>query len=104
MNPEIMRISEAIRAAVPVERIYLFGSHAYGTPREDSDFDFYLVLPDDGMKPLEAMQRAHIALPCTRSTPVDILAGYISNFEERSQFNTLERKIVRDGVMLYNRA
>ena len=104
MHPEIMQIRDAIRAAVPVERIYLFGSYAYGTPHKDSDFDFYLVLPDDGMKPFDATGQAYQALPRTRTMPVDILSRYKRDFEERSQFNTLERKVFRDGVVLYDRA
>ncbi len=46
MKQEIMEINEAIQASLPVERIYLFGSYAYGTPDKDSDFDFYLVFPE----------------------------------------------------------
>jgi predicted nucleotidyltransferase len=38
------------------DSIYLFGSHAYGTPTADSDFDLYVVIPDDGIRPVEAMQ------------------------------------------------
>src|SRR2546426_11700823 len=29
------------------EQIFLFGSHAWGTPDEDSDIDLLVVLPDD---------------------------------------------------------
>ena len=37
INQEIHDITEAIKQAVPSERIYLFGSYACGTPNEDSD-------------------------------------------------------------------
>ncbi len=56
------------------------------------------------MKPLEAMRQARFALmPLNRDTPVDILAEYSSSFEQRSKLNTLERKILNDGVLLYER-
>ena len=105
VNQEIIKITEAIKSAVPVERIYLFGSHAYGTPSEGSDYDFFVVIPDDGIKPLDAAQKAHKALIyVNQEKPVDILADYKSRFNERKQYNTLERKIANEGMILYERA
>ena len=105
VSPEIQRIADTIREAVPAEKIYLFGSHAYGTPNEDSDYDFFVVLPDDGMKPLDAMIQARLSLiDLNKKTPVDILANYRSRFLDRSQYNTLERKVANEGVILYEQA
>jgi len=104
MNQEIRTITEAIKQAVPAEKIYLFGSFAYGTPVEDSDYDFFVVIPDDGPPPLEAAQKARRSLLfIDRKVPVDILADYCSSFDSRKQLNTLERKIAREGVVLYER-
>jgi len=104
VNQEIMNISEAIKQAVTAERIYLFGSHAYGSPHESSDYDFFIVIPDGGIKPLEAMKQARRSLRnINRKTPVDILADYNSRFSQRSQMNTLERKIINEGMLLYER-
>ena len=101
---EIMVIAEAIKSAIPVERIYLFGSHANGNPTEGSDYDFFVLIPDDGIKPLDAMREARYSLiPLNRKTPVDILADYKSRFEQRSGLNTLERTIANEGVLLYER-
>ncbi len=105
VNQEILEIAEAIKQAVPAERIYLFGSYAYGAPREDSDYDFFVVIPDGGIKPLEAAQKAHKALiPLDQKIPVDILADYLSRFDDRKKYNTLERKVAREGVVLYERS
>ena len=46
LNQEIKSITDAIVNAVPVERIYLFGSHAKGNPRQDSDIDVAFVVND----------------------------------------------------------
>lgn len=101
-NREILNITEAIKNAIPVERIYLFGSYAYGAPNKDSDYDFFVVIPNGGLRPLEAIQKARIALiPIERETPVDILADYQSRFDDRKQYNTLEKKIFQEGVVLY---
>jgi predicted nucleotidyltransferase len=104
LNQEIINITEAIKQAVPAERIYLFGSYAYGTPTEDSDYDFFVVIPDSDLRPLEAAQMARRSLSAvSRKTAVDILADYQSRFDERKQFNTLERKVWNEGVVLYER-
>ena len=104
LNQEIIEISEAIKNAVHPERIYLFGSYAYGTPDKESDFDFYIVVSDISIKPLEAVRQARFALiPLNRKSSVDILADYQSRFDIRSNLNTLERKVVKDGVLLYER-
>jgi predicted nucleotidyltransferase len=104
MKQEILDITEAIKQAVPVEAIYLFGSHANGAPTEDSDYDFYMVIPDGGLSPLEAMQKARKSLSAVnRQTAVDILADYHSRFNNRRYLNTLERKVANEGVVLYER-
>ena len=43
----IDHIKDSILKFVPARCIYLFGSYAYGTPTEQSDFDIYLVTPDE---------------------------------------------------------
>ena len=105
INDEIIQIKNAIVEAIPAETIYLFGSYARGTSNENSDYDFYVIIPDGSMKPLEAALKARLSLSeISRRPPVDILADYRSRFEERRQFNTLERRIAREGVVLYERA
>jgi len=103
MNQEIQQIAEIIRQAVPVEQIYLFGSHAYGQPDNNSDYDFFLILPDGTMRPMEAMQEAQLALAKhmrRRTTPIDILASTRSDFDKMKRLITLERTIDRRGIVL----
>jgi len=104
VNQEIRQIAEIIRQTVPAERIYLFGSHAYGQPRADSDYDFFVVLSDGGMLPLKAEQEIHWALAQSPlRTPVDVLAAPVQHFERMKKYNSLERKVDREGVLLYGR-
>ena len=104
VNQEILDMMEVIKQAVPAEKIYLFGSFANGTPHNDSDYDFFVVVPDDGPRPLEIIQNARKSLSKTnRQTAVDILADYQSRFNDRRQLNTLERKIANEGIVLYER-
>ncbi|HZK86250.1 MAG TPA: nucleotidyltransferase domain-containing protein [Desulfosporosinus sp.] len=48
----LKKIKQIILNVVEAYAIYLFGSHAYGTPTEDSDFDIYVVIPDGGIRPI----------------------------------------------------
>jgi predicted nucleotidyltransferase len=103
-NAEITAVKDIILKTVDCERIYLFGSHAYGTPNENSDYDFYVVLTDGDENPLFSVQGIYRNLrQIKRKTPVDILAEHISRFDDMSVLPTMERKIVREGVRLYDR-
>jgi len=103
MTDEIMKIKDTIVNTVPVEKIYLFGSYAYGTPGEDSDYDFYVVIPDGNIRPIEAIQNIYRSMRRMSKKPVDVLAGTMETFERRSKQTTLEHTIARDGVVLYDR-
>ena len=98
---ELDMISKTIADTVSVNTIYLFGSYAYGRPHRDSDFDLYVIIPDDSMRPLEAMQTIGHALYHVKKRPADILVGTQSNFEQRKTLPTIERTIFRNGVILY---
>jgi predicted nucleotidyltransferase len=104
-NTEIAAVKDIILKTVDCERIYLFGSYAYGMPNENSDYDFYVVLQDGDEKPVIIMENIYWNLRLIkRKTPVDILAGHKSRFEERARFLTLEQKIFKEGVTLYERS
>jgi predicted nucleotidyltransferase len=44
------------------EQIWLFGSHAWGTPTEDSDVDLMVVVRDSDEPSIRRSQRAHRCL------------------------------------------
>ncbi|MDR1972073.1 MAG: nucleotidyltransferase domain-containing protein [Treponema sp.] len=103
VSEEIQNIAQSILGSVDAEAIYLFGSYAYGTPTKDSDYDFYVLIKDDSpIKPIDVMEKIYCNFN-SYGKSVDILANYKTRFKERSAFATLERKIVREGVLLYER-
>jgi len=106
INDEIIAIKNNILSTVGngCEKIILFGSYAYGTPRKDSDYDFYVVLKDGMENPILVLQKIYEFMCDTNYIPVDVLANYKSRFELRSTQPTLERTIARKGVVLYERA
>ncbi|GHV92374.1 hypothetical protein AGMMS50268_28770 [Spirochaetia bacterium] len=103
INQEILRIKDIILNSVECERLYLFGSYAYGTPTADSDYDFYVVLKDDyPEKPIIAMQTIRKSLiNFDTKMPIDLLANFKTRFNYKSTQPTIERKIVREGVLLH---
>jgi len=106
ISDDIIAIKDNILNTVgeTCEKIILFGSRAYGTPREDSDYDFFIVLKDNTEKPILVLQKIYRSLakrPMTSS--IDVLANYKSRFEWRSTQPTIERRIANDGVVLYER-
>ena len=103
MNNELTEIKNRIISAVPIVRLYLFGSHANGTPNENSDYDIYMVLPNDGIRPIDAIGDAHLSMRGLKVKPVDILAGTVQIFDRRKEQFTIERKIANEGVLLYER-
>jgi len=100
---ELNCIKQAILETMPVNEIYLFGSYAYGTPNKDSDFDLYVVIPDDSMRPIEAMHKIGSAISRKDIRAVDILVGKESVFNQRKQLPTIERTIFKNGVKLYGK-
>ena len=82
MEKEIRAIAEKIKNTVDCEKIYLFGSYAYGEPHKDSDLDFYVVLsPDSKLRPIEAMRVIRRSLNYVKRTrPVDVIAERSSRF------------------------
>lgn len=100
---ELKLITDTVCSVVDAEKIYLFGSFAYGMPKEDSDFDIYVLLTDGSERPLKAMQKINIALARMDIRSVDILADTASRFYEKSKGPTLERTVISKGVQLYER-
>jgi uncharacterized protein len=53
---------ERLKAEFQPEEIYLFGSHAWGTPTDDSDVDLMVIVPASEERNIKRMQRAHHCL------------------------------------------
>jgi len=102
IQAELDKLKQLIINAVPVEQIFLFGSHAYGNPHKNSDLDLYIVLKDDvPMRELDAGLQIRFAIDREKTMPVDIIAKKKCNFINRLDDITLEQKVTRDGIRIY---
>jgi hypothetical protein len=102
VQEQLDRIKDIILATIPVERIYLFGSYAYGTPNEDSDLDIYVIMKDDAPYSVsDAQTMLYVAVFGHKSMPADILVIKQSRFQYRLSAPTLEQEVAEKGVIIY---
>ncbi len=83
------------------EGIWLFGSHAWGTPDDGSDLDLFVVVPEGKESPVERVRRAH---RCLRGLGLakDILVKTCEEFERLRELpSTLDYLVFHQGRKLY---
>ena len=83
------------------QTIYLFGSYAWGTPHEDSDLDFLVILNNDVPLNLALHIEGKQALK-SMDISTDIVLNHQFFFKERSEHpSTLQHKIIKEGKLVY---
>lgn len=93
-----------ISARFSPERIILFGSHARGDARDDSDIDL-LVLFSEVDDPRARATEIYQALIGCSEIPKDIAVSTTARFERyRNVVNTIYWPAAREGQVLYERA
>lgn len=83
------------------EQIILFGSHAWGTPSDESDIDLLLVMPEDGLLRAEIDLRARASLRDLGISKDFLIRTRAQLTRYGSVVASLERKILDRGVRLY---
>lgn len=85
------------------EQVILFGSHAWGTPSEDSDVDLLVIVSASGLTPTARAARAYRCLRGVR-VPKDILVKTRAEAERyRHVPASLDSEIFEHGRVLYER-
>ncbi len=98
---EIDAVARQIARQFAPERIILFGSHAYGTPRPDSDVDFLVLLPFEGKSFRKALDIRSAVNP---RFSMDIIARRPDEAQRRYQWgDPLIREAFDNGKVLYER-
>jgi len=95
----IRKLAREIADKFHPEKIILFGSHAYGTPHEDSDVDLLVIMPARNM--IDQAARIRMALPL-RLFPLDLIVRtphYVRRGLEGEDW--FLREIVGRGKILY---
>jgi predicted nucleotidyltransferase len=83
------------------EQVWLYGSHAWGNPHDDSDVDLLVVVPHSDETPIRRSQRAHRCLRGLRM-PKDVLVETRQEVDRVKGLKTsLENIILSRGRRLY---
>jgi predicted nucleotidyltransferase len=83
------------------EQVWLYGSHAWGNPHDDSDVDLLVVVPHSDETPIRRAQRAHRCLRGLRM-PKDVLVETRQEVDRVKERKTsLENIIFTRGRRLY---
>jgi len=86
------------------DRIILFGSHARGDAREDSDIDLLVLFPEVD-NPRARAAEVYAALIGCSALPKDIVVSTTARFERYCNVvNTVYWPAAREGRVLYERA
>ena len=97
-------IQEAVKRLAEVyspQTIYLFGSYAWGTPHEESDLDFLIVLNNDVPLNVALHIKGKQALK-SMDISTDLVLNHQFFFKERSEHpSTLQHKIIKEGKLVY---
>ena len=83
------------------DEIWLYGSHAWGQPHDDSDVDLLVILTQSEETPIRRSQRAHRCLRGLQM-PKDVLVETRQEIARvRSLDTSLESDILNRGRKLY---
>lgn len=76
----VLKLAERIAELFDPEKIILFGSYAYGTPREDSDIDLLVIMNTDSRPVRKAIE---ICRALQYDFPMDLLVRTPEDIERR---------------------
>jgi len=99
---EVQEYINILSSFPEIERIYLFGSYAYGEPVEHSDIDLAVILSDsaNANKSAYKIEKALVS----RKIPLDLFIDKASRFRNYSNnISTLQNDIVTKGVLMYDK-
>ena len=101
-NGEIEQLKTCFVDCLSPEKIYLFGSFADGTFKDDSDYDFYIVMNDECGDLVRLTSTAYRSVRDIKKRPVDIIVGTKSRFESRKLSPSVENEVFQKGILLYD--
>ena len=97
----LQTVTQRLVAEFQPEQVWLYGSHAWGHPHEDSDVDLLVVVRESDETPIRRAQRAHRCLRGLRM-PKDVLVETRQEVDRVKGLKTsLENAILSRGRRLY---
>ncbi len=100
---QIQAVADKIAKEFQPEKIILFGSHAWGEPREISDLDF-LIVKKTSKKKWEREFELRMKLLGNKFPPLDLLIYTPEEMENRQEMGDIfVQEILQKGFLLYAR-
>ena len=100
----LQTLLDRIKEAYHPLQVWLFGSRARGDNRPDSDWDLFVVVPDDAPARLFDPELSYQVQKDLQGVYADVIPWPVSNFrEDWGVVNSLPHEIACDGVLLYER-
>jgi predicted nucleotidyltransferase len=102
ISPELLQeVTRRLVAEFEPEQVILFGSHAWGTPDEDSDVDLLVITADSQERPAQRATRAYRSLRGLM-VPTDIMVKTRAEVDRyRHVRASLENEATERGKVLY---
>ena len=95
------KVVERLKAEFQPEQIFLFGSHAWGAPHEDSDVDLMVIVRESGERAIRRMQRAHHCLGDLDMSK-DVFVQTRAEFDRYRHLRaSIQHQILQSGRKLY---
>lgn len=97
LNEIMHRLVEAFNP----EKVFLFGSYAYGEPTRDSDIDLLVVVKDSDQPSYRRTRKAYAALRGI-AIPTDVIVMTRDEFHKKSNVrSSLVSQAIHQGKLLY---
>jgi len=101
MLQELEALLASISSDPSVKSIILFGSTARGTRNESSDVDLLVLVDNEESEPARIASTIRQQAFGLVSFPLDLIVENMHDYLDRAVLPTLERKIAREGKVLY---
>jgi predicted nucleotidyltransferase len=102
VSTQIEILENKLTEKFDVQQIFIFGSQAEGKPDEGSDIDLCVITDLKNKRKIDIIREMRRELIDLISNPLDILVYTEKEFNERASLkNTLEHKILLNGIKVY---
>ncbi len=101
MDNLLLEISKTIKNKHKIDKIFLFGSYATGTPTISSDIDLCIISKLGSRRKLDMIRAIRKDLIDKINKPLDIILYDVEEFNNRAQIkNSFEEKIQNSGILI----
>lgn len=97
-------VTQALVKVYQPEKIYIFGSYAWGTPHEESDLDVMVIVKESPIRPLQRAVPGLLALAHLEQAK-DLLVMTQQEFDDRADDTSkLAYAVKNHGICIYSKS